>query len=541
MKAFITSAGATAPQTRSPIDRSRELAWRMALIVLGRGLIVAAALATAVPGDVTLAADPPGKSTLTYRPKMRRLDYDQTGAIQQVSNVEPAKVEAATDSAAGKEQVSAVKGIAERQWTLDSLQILALEHNPTLTQVAAAIDADHGLYDQVGRYPNPQVGYLRSDNSRGDQSQTQGIFLSQEFVTAGKLHKNRAIEASDIQRLSWDAEAQRMRVLNDLKIRYFELLGAQRAVALAHDLDRIASEGYELAGRLNRAQQASRKDVIQAKVQMSTVRLNLREAEYRLESAWGQLTLLIGVPEMERAKVTGSLEDEVAELGWEDCWAQLVNNSPQLHAAVSRVEFARNELARESVEPIPNLNVQIVAERDRVTNSNTLSTLFSVPVPIFNRNRGNIQRAQAEIRQANAEVERVRLVLRDLLTDAFRRYKTARIQVSSLRDRILPDAKETLELTTAGYKQGEFGILEVLSARQTYFASSLAYVEALTDLQKVTTEINGLQLTGGLNPAEIGAAIQGAGGSVSRQRAVLNNLQETSSKRLLPAAVQTGG
>jgi len=158
----------------------------------------------------------------------------------------------------------------------------------------------------------------------------------------------------------------------------------------------------------------------------------------------------------------------------------------------------------------------------------------------FDRNQGNIYRAQAEIRQACAEVERVRLVLQDLLTEAFRRYRTARDQVSSLRDNILPDAKETLQLTTEGYKQGEFGIWEILSARQTYFESSLAYVEALTELQKVSTEINGLQLTGGLNPAEIGTAIQGAGGGVSRQRAVLNKVQENSSKRLLPAALQTG-
>ncbi len=424
--------------------------------------------------------------------------------------------------------------------TLEYLEQLALSNNPTLAQAAAAVDADRGLYDQVGRYPNPQVGYLRSDNSRGDQSQTQGVFVSQEFVTAGKLKKNRNIEAWDIQRLSWDAEAQRMRVLNDLKIRYYELLGAQRAVALTHDLDRIASEGYELTDRMSRAKQVSRKDLLQAKVQMHTVRLNLREAEHRHDSAWNQLTVLIGVPDMERATVAGQLEEEVAELGWDECWTQLESNSPQMHAALTRVQFARSELERESVESIPNLSVQVVAERDRVTNSNTVSTLFSVPVPIFNRNQGNITRAQAEIRQANADVERVRLVLRDLLTDAFRRYKTARDQVSSLRDNILPDAKETLQLATDGYKQGEFGILEVLSTRQTYFESSLAYVEALTELQKVVAEINGLQLTGGLNPAEIGTALQGAGGGVSRQRAVLNKLQESTSKRLLPAALQTG-
>lgn len=483
------------------------------------------------------AGEPAGKAWLTPRPLKLRL-RSSTVPVKQVS-VEVSKSIGSEVTPAPEQHSEALAApMDQRQWTLDALESLALQHNPTIAQAAAAVDADRGIYDQVGRYPNPQVGYLRSDSS-GLGSQSQGVFVSQEFVSAGKLKKNRDIESWDIQRLSWDAEAQRMRVLNDLKIRYYELLGAQLAVEITQDLLRIATAGHETTERLNQAKQVPRKDVLQAKVQMNTVRLNLREAEHRYESAWKGVTVLIGVPDLERAPVAGTLHADIADLKWDHCWEQLETHSPQMQAALSRIQFARSELARESVEAIPNLNVQIVAERDRLTNSNTVSSLLSVPVPIFNRNQGNIHRAQAEITQANAEVERVRLVLQDLLTEAFRRYKTARDQVTSLRDDIVPDAKETLELTDQGYKQGEYGVLEVLAARQTYFESSLAYVEALTELQKVTTEIQGLQLTGGLNPAEVGTALQGAGG-VSRQRAALNKLQESSSKRLLPAAVQTG-
>lgn len=488
--------------------------------------------------DASFAGEPAAKAKLSLRPVKLRL-WESQPAIQRVSNEEPVVPTptvppAPTDESAG---VAIIEG--ERRWTLETLSSLALQNNPTLTQAAAAVDADRGIYDQVGRYPNPQLGYLRADSS-GNGSQSQGVFVSQEFVTAGKLKKNRDIESWDMQRLSWDAEAQRMRVLNDLKIRSYELLGAQQAVALTQDLNRIATDGYELTERLSRAKQASRKDLLQAKIQMNTVRLNLREAEHRYDAAWGAMTLLIGVPSLERAPIQGTLDTGIAELNWEECWTDLEAHSPQMRAALTRVQFTRSELARESVEAIPNVNLQVVAERDRATNSNTVSTLLSFPVPIFNRNQGNIYRAQAEIQQANAEVERVRLVLQDLLKEAFRRYKTARDQVASLRNDILPDAKETVQLTTQGYSQGEVGILEVLSARQTYFESSLAYVEALTELQKVSTEIKGLQLTGGLNPPEIGTAIQGAGGGVSRQRAVLNKLQESTSKRLLPAALQTG-
>jgi len=493
-------------------------------------------LLTGVYAQTAKAGEPVGKSRLAPQAAPLRLKTPADN-VQRVSadvTEKPSFEPLPTPTSLPNSRISP----GEPRWTLDALESLALKNNPTLLQAASAVDADRGIYDQVGRYPNPQIGYLRTDSSgAGDQS--QGVFVSQEFVMAGKLRKNRAIEAWDIERLSWDAEAQKMRVLNDLKIRYFELLGAQKAVMLTQDLVRIATDGYETTERLSQAKQASRKDLLQAKVQMNTVRLNLREAEHRYDSAWSAIAVLIGVPDMKRAAVAGELTEAPAELDWNECLRELEARSPQMHAALARVQFARSELTRESVEAIPNLSVQVLAERDSTINSNKVSTLLSIPFPIFNRNKGNIHRAHAEIRQASAEVERVRLVLEDLLNESFRRYKTARDQVAGFREEIVPDAHETLQLTTEGYKQGEYGILEVLAARQTYFESSLAYIEALTELQKVTTEIQGLQLTGGLNPPEVGTALQGAGG-VSRQRAVLNKQQENASKRLLPAAVQAG-
>ena len=122
------------------------------------------------------------------------------------------------------------------------------------------------------------------------------------------------------------------------------------------------------------------------------------------------------------------------------------------------------------------------------------------------------------------EARRVQLVLRDELADSFRRYQSARNQVEHFQKSILLDAKENLQLVSRGQEQGEFSLFQVLTARQTYSRSSLAYVESLAELHKVVVEIKGLQLTGGLNPATLGAAIQTQGSQ--RQQGLLNQLQE---------------
>ena len=164
---------------------------------------------------------------------------------------------------------------------------------------------------------------------------------------------------------------------------------------------------------------------------------------------------------------------------------------------------------------------------------------MAAPIPLYNRNQGNIYHTWSTIRKAVAEAEPVRLVLGDMLSETYRRHQAARYQVERLRHDILPDAKENFDIVTAGQHQGEFRLFQVLLARQTYSQSQLAYVEALTELQKVNVELTGLLLTGGLNPSSLGAAIQMQGGGAGRQRALLNQIQESTSKQLLPPALQS--
>src|SRR5581483_5223884 len=91
---------------------------------------------------------------------------------------------------------------------------------------------------------------------------------------------------------------------------------------------------------------------------------------------------------------------------------------------------------------------------------------------------------------------------------AFRQYQSLRGQVERLRDEILPRSKENLDLTTRAYEARTFDFPRVLAARQTYFQTNTAYIDALTELHKIGIEINGLLLTGGLNPTEVGTALQ---------------------------------
>jgi len=420
--------------------------------------------------------------------------------------------------------------------SLSDLENLALARNPTLAQAQAAVVGQQGIYHQAGLYPNPQFGYLNSSASNPSVKQSNGGFYSQEFVTANKLGLAQLAASEELKRYQWDNEAQRMRVLNDLKIRYYEVLGAQESVAVYRQLIQVSEKSLAVAESLL-ASEGTRTDYLQAKVQLETVRLNFEEAELRYAAAWEQLATMIGEPSMQPVPLVGDLSEDVPKLDLETCWQELLTQSPQLRAAECELGHGWATLREARAIAVPNVTLQAVADYDRATSASTLSTLVALPVPIFNRNQGNIDKAAADIRADQADICRIQLVLRDQLADSFRRYQTSLRQAQRLKESILPNAEENLSLCQQLFSKGQTAFAPVLAAQQSYFKSKVAYVEAQTELHKVVTEIQGLQLTGGLNPAAIGSAIQiQTGGGAQRQRALLNELQDNNSKQLLPAA-----
>ncbi len=426
--------------------------------------------------------------------------------------------------------------------SLADLENLALNNNPTIAAATALVRQEQGLWKQAGLYPNPTAGYIRDDpNKNGPEiSETQGVFLSQDIVTAGKLRLAQAAASRDIEMRDWQLKAQVGRVLNDVRIRYYEVLGAQETVRAAQELERLAAEGVRVTEQRLAAKIGSRPDLLQAEIQLSLVRTTRQDAEYRFTAAWRMLANVVGVLNLCPAPLAGQLEDHIPQLDWQQNLDRLLAESPVLKAQAAMVESARQDLKLAKAQAVPNVNVQLVIQHDQVQKFDSVTSLVSLPIPVFNRNQGNILNAEALLVQQQKEYERVQLALSDQLAAAFQTYQSARNQAERLRTEILPRARENLDLTVRGYEAGQFDFLHVLNARQTYFQARLAYVESLASLHKVAIEIAGLELTGGLNPTEVGTALQTAAGAGAGARNVLlQQLQQerAGTGRPLPGAV----
>ena len=386
--------------------------------------------------------------------------------------------------------------------TLGDLEQIARQHNPTLVQGRMAVRAARGRCLQAGLYPNPAIGYAGGDMGLEGTSGQQGAFIVQEIVTADKLRLARNVAGHAVEEALHLLEAQQQRVMNAVRAGYYEVLIAEKMIHLNNELVRIGNEAADVTARLREAQEVSQAEVLQSSIEAERAKLSLFEAKNRHKIAWRQLAAVLGKPQMPAAQLIGDVDQELPVLTWDETLVRLMSQSPELARARAAVQRAQCEVALQRAERRPNIEVEVGAKYDE-TDYNTLADVsVSIPLKIFDRNQGNILSAQAELVAAQREVDRVELELQNRFAEAFEAYYNAQEQVRVFRGKILPSARASLDLVATGYREGEFAYLSLLTAQLTFFNANLEYLAGLQALWARTVELEGLLLTGGLDPVE---------------------------------------
>src|SRR5260370_20419727 len=149
--------------------------------------------------------------------------------------------------------------------TLADLEQMALHGNPTLAQAAAAVEASRGKALQAGLCPNPTIGY-RGENIgiEGSAGEFQGGFVQQTIVTAGKLPLSPAKCNPEAYGAELLALVQQYRVLNGVRMRFWELLALQRLIELHQNMLANAEEALRTTREMFNTGQANRADVLLA-------------------------------------------------------------------------------------------------------------------------------------------------------------------------------------------------------------------------------------------------------------------------------------
>lgn len=445
----------------------------------------------ATEGDRTLEQDSKNKG-----PKVRQVGFQQDELAQGSS---PSDIPAQESSTYYSEPiVNAVPLQSSGLTSLPQLEQVALATNPAVAEIQAEIESLRGKATQAGLPPNPTVGINADDIFEDGAAGRYGVYFGREVVRGNKLNRSRSVVCAEIEAAQQRLAVVQQRLLTDVRQRYYDLLVAKETVAMAEKLVKISQNAVDVSTKLLEAKEAPQTSVLQSEVELQNAKVVQRQAENRRLAARRKLAGLLGESDLSLENVDGNPREILAMEDFEQSYDQLVNSSPEVAALFAEVEQKRRQLNRAIVEPIPNVTWQTTIQYDTVSDNVIGGFQIGMPIPTLNRNQGAIHQARHQIVAAERRAEKKALDLRQRLASAYESYLDAKLQVDAYDSEIIPKAKQTLDLVTKGYQEGEIDFLQLLTAQRTYSQINLTYLQQLQQVWRQNVEIKGMLLTGSL-------------------------------------------
>lgn len=375
--------------------------------------------------------------------------------------------------------------------TLEELTAIAEASNPTLRTAAAAIESFRGNAIQVGLYPNPLLTG-GANQLVGNQSQYYGA-LSQEIVTKHKLKLNREAATRQVLQAEQTFVLTRFQLLTDVRQGYMQALAAQRRNEVLVKLVEIAAKSQRAAANLQKAGEGTRTDTLLFEIELEKAEVGLENAEAKLKAARRQLAAVLGQRDMEIGRINGNLQESLEQLSLRVLIDGYVPYNASVQIAELEIDRSKFLIRRAEVEPFPNVTVYAGYQRQIEPALHNMALLtMSMPLPLWNQNQGNITSAYANLSKAQADVEVVQNTIAKQMADLGGRYRVADQQVHRYETKIVPKAREGVEIIQEGFAQGQFDFLRLLQAQRILVESNLGLIDALEARWSAAAEMAGL-------------------------------------------------
>ena len=398
--------------------------------------------------------------------------------------------------------VSVVKGEADQPpyitqptvaLTLEMALKQAFEANPALLAAAHESAAERATITQAQLFPNPHISTQIEDTRRATRVTT--LQLNQLIELGGK--RDARVEAAerggDVALAT--LAAKRADVRAEVELAFVDLLTAQQRLQLAEHSMALAGRVTVAAARRVMAGKVSPVEESKARVAEAEVRLlllqarsDLTMARQRLAATWGDAGALF-------ESVVGDLSLLPALPSLTALTRALVN-SPVMLRERSALGRRQALLEVERRRRIPDVTVSLGVKRAEELARDQAVLGLSIPIPLFDRNQGNVLETLRRTDKARDELVATELHLTVALAQAHAGLSVARQTVDALRSEILPGAHTAYDVVTRGFELGKFNFLEVLDAQRTLIQAELQHLRALSDAHRAAVEIE--RLLGGL-------------------------------------------
>lgn len=385
--------------------------------------------------------------------------------------------------------------LAAETLDFDQAQKFALTHSPVIQAAYSSIGQARGRLLQAGLWPNPEIDLsYRADLFSGGQLQDKAMAsLMQRFPWSGRLSRAQKVSRVEVAIALTDVrDAERKLILEVQRL----FIQARAAAEKAAALKKLASSMDSLIA-LNeagvQAGQASAMAVNLAKVEREGLRQQLLSLEADEETALAALKGSLGIPGTQTLNLSGSLAEIISRLKSTATAKKLYR--PDLVRAALEADAAAAEIALARAEVWEDITVGVEYEFMRtldgpdLMNENYLGARVILPLPVWNRNQGNIAEKTAGRERAGRELEAAKLGIESEISAArVRASKTASIASLISKDS-LPLLDETRSVLESSIRTGQANTTEAITLTNQEISQRLFHVDSLMNQAQALSEM----------------------------------------------------
>jgi cobalt-zinc-cadmium efflux system outer membrane protein len=376
-----------------------------------------------------------------------------------------------------------------RTLTLEEALSLALQRNPTLQAQAQSVVSSQANQVTAGLRPNPQ---FQNDTT----SATVGVYQEIEIGGKRSARQDSASSATEISETDL-ADARRI-LIRTVRQAFIGALLARSNVTLAQENLSSFRDVVEL-NRVRLQQGAlSGADFLKIELQSLQFETDLRDASVALETAKASLRQLVGRDLPEDFDVAGDLRATPWDRSLEELRQIALTNRPDLKSAQTGIQKAAADirLAKANSYPDPTIGASLLHTGNEIggpswfqpfypkgETSNAMGLGISFPIPLFNRNQGEIARARSEEQRAEFMAQAARDQILQEVESAYAAFESSRSRVRLYEEKYLSLAKQARDSAEFAFRKGATSILDFLDAERTYRATQLAYRQELASYQ----------------------------------------------------------
>lgn len=380
--------------------------------------------------------------------------------------------------------------------TLTEALARTLRGSPELAAYNFELRAAEARILQAGLRPNPEIGLdIESPTGSGqfkggDQNQNT-LALSQLIELGGKRPARIAEAEAGRAVVEWEYQVKRVEVLKETTLAFIDALAAQRRMELADEVMKVSGEAVTLTEQRVGVGKASAVESIRAKVAVSSARIEVEQARRDIATARGFLAAQWGAKQADFGAVRGDLDQHAGAPSLQNLRQRLLGN-PDLARWTAERERREAILAKQQTLARPDITLMAGPRTFGREPDTTFVAGFSIPLPLNNRNQGNIAEARANLDKLEEEKRAAEARAFALLNEAFQLLTGASREIAILEESVIPGAQDAEKQLNDGYSAGRFTQFEVLDARRTLNTARVQQLRALADFQKARAELDAL-------------------------------------------------